>query len=431
MPATRADVLRPGGRAPLGRIRAGAHRRRAIRTRVRATSSRSPARSRAATRTSPTCRPGPGQPAACPRSGALLAPFVITTERCEPARREGAGREADPRDAAASRWSGSRSCPTSRAGCSRTGRSTSLAAFSGLRIRIVDNAADAPRISPHSAQARRGPGLPQAARARSSADTSMRSSRRRPPSSQRLLHIRAPPLRATRSSRSSRRIVVSRRRLGCALRRHSGRPSATRPPRRSPRAGRQIAAEERNGARLALPGERRMSSASAAELREFVAAAQPALTALTSEVATYEHARALQRVPGTGRGRSAGRPAGRLPHAAPAQPGSPAKGSATIPNGVYSVTNTPAGLGRRQRHQRSRLQRARHHVTDHHAQTAAGIRRRSRTTPTRARSAAPTPCTATRSCSSCSRPECTARTASRRPRRCAGATSTACCASRS
>jgi hypothetical protein len=75
-------------------------------------------------------------------------------------------------------------------------------------------------------------------------------------------------------------------------------------------------------------------------VRELAAATEPVLTALSSDVSTTKLMAALQRVPGTGP-----RPlAGPLPAACRgtgSTPGSPAKGSASIPNGVYVTTDTP------------------------------------------------------------------------------------------
>jgi TRAP-type C4-dicarboxylate transport system substrate-binding protein len=106
-------------------------------------------------------------------------------------------------------------------------------------------------------------------------------------------------------------------------------------------AGRQIPPEERHGLSSLCQAKVAVAPASAAQVREFAAAAQPVLTALTSELATSRALAALQRVPGTGP-----RPlSGSLPVACrntgTAQPGSPAKGTPKIPNGVYVVVNTP------------------------------------------------------------------------------------------
>jgi TRAP-type C4-dicarboxylate transport system substrate-binding protein len=107
-------------------------------------------------------------------------------------------------------------------------------------------------------------------------------------------------------------------------------------------AGRRIPVEGQKELKSLCEAHVAVSRASAAEMREFAAAAKSPQTMLANGLGTAKTFAALEGVPGTGP-----RPLdGPLPAVCrglgSAQAGTPAKGGASIPNGVYVVTNTPA-----------------------------------------------------------------------------------------
>jgi TRAP-type transport system periplasmic protein len=105
-------------------------------------------------------------------------------------------------------------------------------------------------------------------------------------------------------------------------------------------AGEQLPAQERGELASLCQSHVEISPATPAELSSFTAAVQPVIASLTKNSTTARALDAMRRVPGAGpQPLASSLPAACRPTGA-ANPASPAKGSARIPNGVYVVTDT-------------------------------------------------------------------------------------------
>jgi TRAP-type C4-dicarboxylate transport system substrate-binding protein len=102
---------------------------------------------------------------------------------------------------------------------------------------------------------------------------------------------------------------------------------------------RQIAVQDQQELTSLCQAKVALSFASASDLSALVAAVQPVVTSLEQDATAASVLAALRRVPGAGpRPLATPLPAACRPGAT--NTGSPAKGSATIPNGVYEVTDS-------------------------------------------------------------------------------------------
>lgn len=268
----------------------------------------------------------------------LLAPFVVTTRRASQAVAEGPLAKQIlatlPKSVV-----GVALVPDEQRRVLANRPLESPAAFSGLRIRIIDNAQTAADFAALGAKPVQGLDAHEAARAlqRRTVDA-----------------VESSPVNMLENGYFTfahylsgysvipkfQSIVVSRRAWATlsSAQRKAIREAATAT---IAAAARQLPGEERKQLTTLCRANVALSPASASVLRELAAAAQPALTALTSDVATASTLAALQRVPGTGPRAPSESPPAACRHPGIGQPGSAAKAAATIPNGVYVTTNTP------------------------------------------------------------------------------------------
>jgi TRAP-type C4-dicarboxylate transport system substrate-binding protein len=273
-----------------------------------------------------------------PAFRALLAPFVITTPRASQAVAQGPVARQILRTLPPS-VVGIALVPDEPRRVLATRPVSSPAAFSDLRIRIVDDVQSAADFTALGAEPVQGLDAHEAARAlKAGVIDGVESSL-----SQMLgngYFSSARYLSGYSVFPKFQSIVVSRRKWAVlsSAQRKAIRDAAVAT---IAAAKRQLPAEEKEDLTALCQARVAISPASASDLRELAAAAQPALTGLSSDVSTTTFLAALQGVPGAGP-----RPlGGSLPPACrgtvATQPRSPVKGSVTIPNGVYVTTDTP------------------------------------------------------------------------------------------
>ena len=331
-------VLRQGGGAPLRRIRAGAHRCDRLFER--------PPRERAGPRpragSGPRGHRLPPGPSLGGRGRAGLSRSSGAVRDHDGGRQSGrgggAGRAADRRDAARS-VVGIALVPDEPRRVLASRPVDSPAAFSGLRIRIIDNAQTAAELRRPGRAARAGPGRPADGARAAAPHGGRRGVLDGHDPQQRLLHVRALPLELCDLPEVPDDRGQSPEVGGALVRTAEGRSAGGRGHDRGGRAPAARPSAERVDD--PLPGKRRSFAHDAIRVARVRRGGPACAHGARQRRCHLEHARRTTTRAGHGSAAAPGILPAACRHGGSAQPGSAAKASASIPNGVYVVTNAP------------------------------------------------------------------------------------------